>query len=204
MSQSQRSLFSGEMPDRMEQPGHAGAVERGRRTHGKSLPIVCECDTRPPASSVWVVCLMRLDWAVRHPLSLVLSVHQWVRWGDWGVDWDSAGWKMILEYFRSSSRAEGFCQCHLQDRWEWRCLCYVSEPDSAISTGVLRDRWNFGPHSPRNLCLCVSTMYSFSVWHCNGICQVELTFKINFQNKFKVLCKYVWKFILNVLWRKTV
>ena len=33
--------------------------ERGRtRRRGKSLPIVCEFDIRPAASSMWVVCLM--------------------------------------------------------------------------------------------------------------------------------------------------
>ncbi len=67
-------------------------------------------------------------------------------------------------------QSQGLCECHLQGRWEWRCLCYVSEPTSASSTGVLRDRCNFGPPSFRLHCLCrcvctcVST-YSFSVSH---------------------------------------
>lgn len=35
-------------------------------------------------------------------------------------------------------QSQGFCQCHLHGWWEWQCLCVISEPISASSTGVLK------------------------------------------------------------------
>lgn len=35
-------------------------------------------------------------------------------------------------------QSQGFCQCHLHGWWEWQCLCDISEPISASSTGVLK------------------------------------------------------------------
>lgn len=150
MSQSQHSLSSGEMSDRMEQPGQGGTVKRRRREKfTQSLWIRHKATSFLCVGGLFDV--MRPSGPPPPQLHLVNPSLSEVKRIESGLSF-----RRLEDDPRvfQEQQSQVLCQCHLQGQW----VDDVRVMSQSPCLPVQRDRRNFGPPSLRLHCLCVCVL----------------------------------------------